>query len=78
MAHGVPGRNWYELIRTLDTLMYGDYYQASTPANWEQGDEVLVDSSVPEQQHPVLFPKGVTKIRPYYWSTHLGEEEGDV
>eukprot|EP00941_MAST-03F_sp_MAST-3F-sp1_P001496 g1496.t1 len=65
------GRNFYEVLRVLDSLQLKDYQLVSTPANWEQGDALLVPPTTPETQIPVLYPLGVNKQRPYLWTTNF-------
>jgi alkyl hydroperoxide reductase subunit AhpC len=72
------GRNFYEILRALDSLQLKDYRIVSTPCNWEQGDALLVPPTTPESQIPVLYPLGVNKERPYLWSTNFeDEDDGD-
>ena len=59
------GRNFYELIRCLDALQLTAYHQVATPANWKNGEDVLILPSVPDDLAADLFPKGFTTIKSY-------------
>ncbi|WP_437677039.1 peroxiredoxin [Sorangium sp. So ce131] len=60
------GRNFDELLRLLDSLQLTDNHAVATPANWKDGDEVVI---VPSLQDPEVlaqkFPKGYNAVRPY-------------
>ena len=59
------GRNFNELLRVLDSLQLTDNYSVATPANWEDGEAVVVAPSIPTEMAEQKFPKGVTEIKPY-------------
>lgn len=60
------GRNFNELLRVIDSLQLTDRHQVATPANWKNGDDVVI---APALQDPetlkTKFPKGFTVVRPY-------------
>lgn len=60
------GRNFYELLRVIDSLQLTDNYSVATPANWEEGQDVII---LPVLKDPTVlkdkFPKGYTELRPY-------------
>lgn len=60
------GRNFYELLRVVDSLQLTDNYSVATPANWEEGQDVII---LPVLKDPTVlkdkFPKGYTELRPY-------------
>jgi alkyl hydroperoxide reductase subunit AhpC len=60
------GRNFDEILRVIDSLQLTDSHKVATPANWKQGDDVVI---VPSLQDPAelaqRFPKGFKAIRPY-------------
>lgn len=60
------GRNFDELLRVLDSLQLTDNHKVATPANWKDGEEVVI---VPALQDPAeiaaRFPKGHRVIKPY-------------
>jgi alkyl hydroperoxide reductase subunit AhpC len=59
------GRNFVEIIRVLDSLQLTANYSVSTPADWKQGEDVIVVPAVSTEDALVKFPKGVTVIKPY-------------
>ena len=60
------GRNFAEILRVIDSLQLTDSHSVATPADWKDGDEVVI---VPSLQDPKVlaekFPKGFKAIRPY-------------
>jgi alkyl hydroperoxide reductase subunit AhpC len=60
------GRNFQEILRVIDSLQLTDNYKVATPADWKDGDEVVI---VPALQDPAelekRFPKGYRAVRPY-------------
>lgn len=60
------GRNFDEILRVIDSLQLTDSHKVATPANWKDGDDVVI---VPSLQDPVeiarRFPKGYRAVRPY-------------
>lgn len=63
------GRNFDEILRVLDSLQLTDGYSVATPANWQDGGDVVVVPSIPTDQAREKFPKGVTEVRPYLRTT---------
>ncbi len=63
------GRNFAEILRVIDSLQLTAYHSVATPANWEQGEDVVILPSVPDADIPAKFPKGATHIRPYLRTT---------
>ncbi len=59
------GRNFHELLRVIDSLQLTAYHKVATPANWENGEDVVVSPSIPTEEARGMFSKGVTEIRPY-------------
>jgi len=59
------GRNFNEILRVLDSLQLVDSYKIATPANWNDGDDVIVPPSVTTEDAKNIFPKGVQEIKPY-------------
>jgi alkyl hydroperoxide reductase subunit AhpC len=60
------GRNFNELLRVIDSLQLTDKYSVATPANWEDGDDVIIVPSLKDEA--VLkqkFPKGYEEVLPY-------------
>ncbi|MEK9675601.1 MAG: peroxiredoxin [Chloroflexota bacterium] len=59
------GRNFAEILRVLDSLQLTDGYKVATPANWRDGDDVVVLPAVSDEDADNLFPKGYDAVRPY-------------
>ncbi|GMN07304.1 peroxiredoxin [Croceitalea sp. MTPC5] len=59
------GRNFYELLRVIDSLQLTAYHKVATPANWQNGEKVVVSPAIETGEAKELFPKGVEEIRPY-------------
>ena len=60
------GRNFDEIIRTIDSLQLTEYHRVATPANWKNGDDCLIMPSVTNKEIEELFPKGHTTIKKYF------------
>ena len=63
------GRNFAEILRVLDSLQLTDGYKVATPANWRDGDDVIVLPAVSNEEADELFPKGYEVVRPYLRTT---------
>ncbi len=59
------GRNFDELLRVIDSLQLTANYSVATPADWKQGDEVIITSAVSDEDAEKRFPKGFVKKKPY-------------
>lgn len=59
------GRNFTEILRVIDSLQLTAHYSVATPANWVQGEDVVIVPSIPDADIPAKFPKGATYIKPY-------------
>lgn len=59
------GRNFYELLRVIDSLQLTAYHKVATPANWNHGEDVVVSPKIPTAEAKALFSKGVEEIKPY-------------
>jgi len=59
------GRNFHEVLRVLDSLQLTANYSVATPADWEQGEDVIVVPAVSTEAALEKFPKGVTVVKPY-------------
>lgn len=71
------GRNFDEILRVIDSLQLTEYESVATPANWQDGDDVVI---VPSLQDPELlqkkFPQGWDAVRPYLRYTSLPRRAG--
>ncbi|HZV72039.1 MAG TPA: peroxiredoxin [Saprospiraceae bacterium] len=63
------GRNFSEILRVIDSLQLTAYHSVATPADWKQGEDVVILPSVPDADIPAKFPKGATHIKPYLRTT---------
>jgi alkyl hydroperoxide reductase subunit AhpC len=64
------GRNFDEILRTVDALQLADKYSVATPANWKDGQDVIISASITDPK--VLkekFPKGYKELKPYLRTT---------
>lgn len=59
------GRNFYELLRVIDSLQLTADYSVATPADWKEGEDVIVVPAVSTEDAIAKFPKGVKVIKPY-------------
>jgi len=59
------GRNFYELLRVVDSLQLTAYHKVATPANWEHGNDVVVSPAISTEDAKDMFTKGVTEVKPY-------------
>ena len=58
------GRNFDELLRVIDSLQLTDGYKVATPANWTDGDDVIVSPALSDDEATERFPKGFKKLKP--------------
>lgn len=63
------GRNFLEILRVIDSLQLTAYHSVATPADWKDGEDVIVSPSIATEDIPAKFPKGHTVIRPYLRTT---------
>lgn len=59
------GRNFVEVLRVLDSLQLTANFSVATPANWLQGENVIVALNVSTEDAVKKFPKGVEIVKPY-------------
>jgi alkyl hydroperoxide reductase subunit AhpC len=59
------GRNFHEVLRVIDSLQLTANYSVATPANWEDGEDVIVTLAVSTEDAIKKFPKGVNVVKPY-------------
>lgn len=59
------GRNFDEILRTIDSLQLTDRHKVATPADWKQGEDVIILPSISDEAAKALFPDGWTEHTPY-------------
>ncbi|SCX78422.1 peroxiredoxin [Flavobacterium caeni] len=59
------GRNFDELLRVIDSLQLTANYAVATPANWKDGENVVITPAVPDDEIATRFPKGYDRVKPY-------------
>lgn len=59
------GRNFVEVLRVIDSLQLTAKHSVATPANWVQGEDVIVVPAVSTEDAIRKFPKGVNVVKPY-------------
>jgi thioredoxin-dependent peroxiredoxin len=69
------GRNFVEVLRVFDSLQLTSKHSVSTPADWKQGEDVIVGTSISTEDAVKRFPKGVKVVKPYLRYTPVPEEK---
>ena len=60
------GRNFHEILRVVDSLQLTDNHKVATPANWQQGEDVVIVPSLKDEAEiQQRFPKGYKAVKPY-------------
>jgi thioredoxin-dependent peroxiredoxin len=59
------GRNFDEVLRVIDSVQLTARYRVATPANWRQGDQVIIAGSVTDDEARRLYPEGWQQPKPY-------------
>ncbi|SHM05601.1 peroxiredoxin [Mucilaginibacter sp. OK098] len=63
------GRNFQEILRVIDSLQLTAKYSVATPADWKDGEDVIVVPAIKTEDIPAKFPKGFTLVKPYLRTT---------
>lgn len=63
------GRNFQEILRVIDSLQLTETYSVATPADWKDGEDVIVVPAIKTEDIPGKFPKGFKEIKPYLRTT---------
>ncbi|EPJ6950079.1 peroxiredoxin [Acinetobacter baumannii] len=70
------GRNFNEVLRVVDSLQLTDKHKVATPANWQQGEDVVIVPSLKDKEEiKQRFPKGYTAVKPYLRLTPQPEQD---
>ena len=59
------GRNFDEILRALDSMQLTARHKVATPAQWKQGQDVIISGSVSDEEAKKLFPQGWKAPKPY-------------
>jgi thioredoxin-dependent peroxiredoxin len=59
------GRNFDEILRVIDSLQLTAERKVATPANWKDGDDVIIGAAVTDEEAKALFPDGWDAKKPY-------------
>ncbi|MES1204095.1 MAG: peroxiredoxin, partial [Pseudomonadota bacterium] len=59
------GRNFDEILRVLDSLQLTAQHRVATPADWKQGEDVIIAGSVNDDEAKKIYPNGWKAPRPY-------------
>ncbi len=59
------GRNFTEILRVIDSLQLTANYSVATPADWKEGEDVVVVPAIKTEDIPAKFPKGHRVVKPY-------------
>ncbi len=59
------GRNFHELLRVIDSLQLTAHHKVATPANWKNGEDVVVSPAIATSDAKKIFTKGIKEIKPY-------------
>ena len=59
------GRNFAEILRTIDSMQLTDRFSVATPANWTEGQDVIIVPSLSDAEAKEKFPKGWKALKPY-------------
>jgi thioredoxin-dependent peroxiredoxin len=59
------GRNFDEVLRVIDSLQLTAEHKVATPAQWQQGDNVIISGSVSDEEARETYPEGWESPRPY-------------
>ncbi|HEY4009368.1 MAG TPA: peroxiredoxin [Acidobacteriaceae bacterium] len=62
------GRNFDEILRVLDSMQLTSKHKVATPANWKQGDDVIITGAVSNEEAAKIFP-GYKTVKPYLRTT---------
>ena len=59
------GRNFQEILRAIDALQLGAKHRVSTPADWKQGEDVILGGAISDEEAKKLYPQGWKAPKPY-------------
>ena len=59
------GRNFDEILRIVESVQLTSKHKVATPANWKNGDDVIIAGSVTDDEAKKLYPEGFKQPKPY-------------
>jgi len=59
------GRNFNEILRVIDSMQLTSSHPVATPVNWQKGEDVIIKTSVKNEEAKDIFPNGWKEIKPY-------------
>jgi alkyl hydroperoxide reductase subunit AhpC len=59
------GRNFDEVLRLLDSLQLNAKHMVATPVNWKPGEDVIIPTSVSDEDATRKYPQGFKTVKPY-------------
>ena len=59
------GRNFHEILRTIDSMQLTAKHKVATPANWKKGEDVVIVPAVKDEEAKKLYPNGWKTLKPY-------------
>jgi len=59
------GRNFNEILRVIDSMQLTAQHKVATPANWEDGDDVIIVPAVSDEEANIKYPDGFETVKPY-------------
>lgn len=59
------GRDFSEILRSIDSLQLTDAHSVATPVNWKPGEEVVISPKLSEEEATRIFPQGYRTLKPY-------------
>jgi hypothetical protein len=71
------GRNFNEIMRALEAIQLAAKEAIATPVNWKPGDDVIIPTSVTDEQAKQKYPQGFKTIRPYLRTVSLGTQSAN-
>jgi len=64
------GRNFDEILRVLDSMQLTAEHKVATPVNWKNGEDVIIISSVTNEEATEKYPEGWKTVKPYLRIVH--------
>ena len=68
------GRNFYEILRAVDSLQTSDKYNVATPVDWRPGEPAIIPQGITDEAAKKLFPQGWKELTPYLRIVELPRE----